>query len=134
MLLYDWNKIFDVSKGSPTAMYLIIKMLVNKSIPRNKYDKIYEYINTDFTGECFLLHPDILLYHSYKHSFRDIAQYIALAALRPLSDYYATGKTALNLDTCEIDTDLFKDNSLLHIDEDNNLYFLYEEVIPENIH
>jgi len=133
MLLYDWNKIFDVTKGSPSAMYLIIKMLVNKSIPRNKHDKIYKYINTDFSGDCFLVHPDILLYHAYKHSFRDIAQYIALASLRPLADYYASGKTTLDLDLCEISLEYFKDNSLLHIEE-GQLHFLYEEVKQENIH
>jgi hypothetical protein len=133
MLLYDWNKIFDVTKGNPSAIYLIIKLLVNKEIPRNNYDKIFKYANLDFSGDCFLVHPDILLYHSYKHSFRDIAQYIALASLRPLADYLATGDKTLDLLTCEVDRELFNDNSLLHIKK-NRVYFKYEEVNKKDIH
>lgn len=133
MLLYDWTKIFDLSKGNPAIIYLIIKILVNKEIPRNKYDKIFQFANIDFSGDCFLVHPDVLLYHSYKHSYRDIAQYIALASLRSYADYLATGDKTLDLLTCEIDRELFNDNSLLRIKKDR-LYFKYEEVNHKDIH
>ena len=133
MLLYDWNKIFEVTKGTPSSIYLVIKLLVNKEIPRNKHDKIFKFANLDFSGNCFLVHPDILLYHAYKYSFRDIAQYVALASLRSLADYLATGDKTLDLLLCELDRELFKDNSLLHIKR-NRLYFKYEEVNKKDIH
>ena len=80
-----------------------------------------------------MVHPDILLFYSYKHEYSDIAQYIALCSLRPLGDYSATGKIDLDLEFVDVDQELFKDNSLLRI-EDNTINFIYEEVPKEKLH
>jgi hypothetical protein len=133
MLFYNWEKIFESSEGNPQTMYSIVKMMYLNEIPKNKYDKIYKYANKSFIGQSFLLHPDVLLYNSYKHSFREIAQYLALASVRPYVDYVTTGELTLDLDLVEIPLELFTDNSLLHV-EDGKLHFLYEEVKQENIH
>ena len=133
MFLYDWKKIFDESTGSPLAIYLIFKMLVTNQIPANKYDKIYKYSSIDFSGESFLVHADLLLFNAYKYSYREIAQYLAVASLRPLADYLATGKTTLDLVYLELDLELINDNRLLHI-ENNTMFFKYEEATEETIH
>jgi len=133
MLFYDWEKIFTKSKGNPTTMYSIFKMLVQNEIPKNKYDKMYKYSSVNFLGSSFLIHPDVLLYNSHRHSFREIAQYLALASLRPYVDYATTGELTLDLAIVEIPVELFEENSLLHI-ENNKVHFLYEEVKQENIH
>ena len=133
MLFYNWEKIFETSEGNPQAMYTIVKMMALNEIPKNKYDKIYKYAYKSFVGKSFLLHPDVLLYNSYKHSYRDIGQYLALASLRPYVDYITTGETTLDLNICEVPVELFNDNSLLRI-EDGKVHFLYEEVKQENIH
>ena len=133
MLFYDWEKIFNAADGNPKTMYTILKMVYLKEIPKNKHDKLFKYAGKSFIGTSFLVHPDVLLYNAYKHSFREIAQYLALASLRPYADYAVTGDTTLDLDLVEIPVELFYDNSLLYI-EDDKLHFLYEEVKPENIH
>ena len=133
MLFYDWEKIFNASQGKGSDMFAIVKMMYLKEVPKNKYDKLYKFSTKSFIGTSFLVHPDVLLYNAYKHSFREIAQYLALASLRPYADYAITGETTLDLDLVEIPVELFNDNSLLYI-EDNRLHFLYEEVKPENIH
>ena len=102
--------------------------------PTNKYDKIFEYSKKNFVGESFLINPEDLLFYSYKYSYREIAQYLALASLRSYADYLATGNSTLDLRKVEVDTELFSDNRLLGI-EGNNLHFLYEEVPPkEKLH
>ena len=133
MLFYDWKKMFDAAEGSPLAIFVIFKMLVTNAIPKNKYDDIYKYASKHFNGESYLVHGDVLLHNAYKHDYRDIAQYIALASLRPYADYLATGDTTLDLLICEVDQELFENNSLLHI-ENGKIHFLYEEVKQENIH
>ena len=133
MLFYDWEKIFNASQGKGSDMFAIVKMMYLKEIPKNKYDKLYKFSTKSFIGTSFLVHPDVLLYNAYKHSFREIAQYLALASLRPYADYAITGETTLDLELVEIPVELFYDNSLLYI-EDDKLHFLYEEVKPENIH
>lgn len=133
MLFYDWQKMFEAAEGSPLAIFIIFKMLTTNAVPRNKFDDIYKYAGKHFTGESFLVHPDVLLHNAYKHDYRDIAQYIALASLRPYADYLATGKTTLDLAICSVDPALFEENSLLHI-EDGSIHFLYEEVKQETIH
>lgn len=133
MLFYDWKKMFEAAEGSPLALFVIFKMLVTNAIPRNKFDDIYKYAGKHFNGESFLIHPDVLLHNAYKHDYRDIAQYIALASIRPYADYLVTGEPTLDLLQCEVDQELFEDNSLLTI-KDGKVHFLYEEVKQENIH
>ena len=133
MLLYNWNKMFETAEGSPFAVFLIFRMMVTSSIPSNKYDRIYKYTNVNFSGESFLAHPDVLLYNAYKYEYSEIAQYLAVASLRPYGDYLATGKTTLDSILCTVAPELYTENRLLSI-EDNQIHFLYEEVPTENIH
>jgi len=133
MLFYDWKKMFEAAEGSPLALFIILKMLVTRAIPKNKYDDIYKYASMHFNGESFLVHADVLLHNAYKYEYREIAQYLALASLRRFADYAATGKTTLDLRECEIDQELFKENSLLHI-QNGEIHFLYEEVPQEKLH
>ena len=133
MLFYDWKKMFEASEGNPLALFIIFRMIVTKAIPKNKYDDIYKYAGKHFAGESFLVHPDVLLYNSYKHEYREIAQYLAIASMRPYADYLVTGDTTLDLLQCEVETEFFEDNSLLHI-ENGKVHFLYEEVKQENLH
>ena len=133
MLFYDWEKIFEASKGNPQLMFLIIKMMHLNEIPKNKYDKIYKYSSKHFWGKSFLVHPDVLLYNAYKHSYSEIGQYLALASLRPYVDYVTTGELTLDLAVCEVPVELFNDNSLLRVENDK-IHFLYEEVNKKDIH
>ena len=127
MFLYDWKKLVETCEGSPLMIYTIFKMLVMKEIPINKYDKIYKYVDLSFAGSSFLVNPEQLIFESYKYSYREISQYLALASIRPISEYYATGKTSLDQRLVEVEAELYEENSLLRI-EDGNIYFMYEEV------
>lgn len=130
MLLYDWKKIFDCAEGSPSDIVLIVRVMSEGLIPKNRYDNIYKYYTKDFRGHSFLAHDDVLLFNRYKHPSSEVAQYIALASLRSLAGYYAYGTTTLNLLHCPVDRELFNNNSLLRI-EDDTLHFIYEEVPKE---
>lgn len=131
MLLYDWKKIFEISEGIPSDCVLILRMMVEGLIPRNKKDPIYKYYTKDFKGGSFLVHADVLLFNRYKHTNVEIAQYMALASLRSLAEYYAYGTTTLDLLHISMDKSLFENNSLLYIDDEDQLHFLYEEVPQE---
>ena len=135
MLLYDWQKIFTVSAGKPSTIFLIFEMLVKKSVPKNTFDPIYRFSDLNFTGDSFLAHPDVLLYNSFRHTRRDVALYMALASMRSLAEFLVNDKTTLDLLECPIDP--FEhleqpDDRLLYI-EDDQLHFLYEEVPKEKI-
>ena len=133
MLLYDWNKIFEVADGNTFTIFMIFKMITAKLVPENKYDPIFELSKQSFEGESFMIHPDILLFNAYKYEYREIAQYLALCSLRPISDYQATGKIDLDTWRVDLDYELFKDNSLLRFEEDS-IHFIYEEVPKEKLH
>ena len=131
MLLYDWKMIFTIANGEPTSIFIIFEMLVKNSIPRNKYDPIYKFYELNFTGECFLVHPDVLLYNAFRYSRRDISIYLAFASMRSLGEYFASGN--ITLDLLEMPLDPFQHlehDRLLYI-EDEKLHFLYEEVPQE---
>ena len=130
LFLYDWQKIYEKSRGDASSIFAIFKMIVNNEVPRNKFDKTYKFSNLRFIGDSFLVHPDVLLYNSYKYSHVEVAQYLALASLRPLSDYLTTGRTSLERNLLELDISFFEDNRLLNIQEDK-IIFEYEEVPQE---
>lgn len=132
MILFNWSKIFSEAQGNPKEVFNIIKYLSEGTIPRNKYDKVYRYYTKNFAGESFLINPDVLIYNAYKHSYRDIGIYIAFASLRSIGDYFATQTTTL--DVRLVDLQLLQhldNNSLLYMDEDTKIHFLYEEAPKE---
>lgn len=130
MLLYNWKKIFDCAEGNAHDIVLIVRMMSEGLIPRNRYDNIYKYYTKDFRGYSFLAHDDVLLFNRYKHTSSDIGQYLALASLRSLAEYYSYGTVTLKLLHCPVDKELFINNSLLRI-EDDRIHFIYEEVPKE---
>jgi len=134
MLLFDWKKIFEKSNGQPFAIFTIVKMLVQKQIPTNKFDRIYKYSGTDFRGLNFLVHADLLVFNAYKYTYREIAQYVAVASLRSLGEYHATGETSLDLLKIPVNLlYILEENRLLYMIDDR-LYLLYEEATQETIH
>jgi len=133
MFLFDWQKVYDSAEGNVSRCNMIMEMLINKQTPKNKYDRIYKFSRRDFSGHSFLLHPDVLLHHSYKYSTRDVSIYYALASIRSLPDYMVSRKITLDLIHLPVDLESITDNRLLRI-EGGDIHFLYEEVTPENIH
>ncbi len=133
MFLFDWQKVYDSAEGNVSRCNMIMEMLIYKQTPKNKYDRIYKFSRMDFSGHSFLLHPDVLLYHSYKYSTRDISIYYALASIRSLPEYMVSRKITLDLIHLPVDLESITDNRLLRI-EGGDIHFLYEEVTPENIH
>ena len=133
MLLFDWKKVYDTAEGNIATCNLIMEMLINQQIPKNKYDRIYKYSNKKFTGSSFLLHGDLLLYHSYKYTSKELCIYYALASLRNYADYIASYKTTLDALHCPVPLEQLNDNRLLIVDE-QEITFIYEEVTLETIH
>ena len=135
MFLFDWPKIYDASKGNVVEIVRIFRMIVEKQIPKNKYDPIFRYSQKDFSGISFMLHPDVLLHHSFKYKYREVAQYISLCALRSAADFISTQDPSLEtvLMPGLSPERIIENNRLLEIDEDR-VYFRYEEVNPKEIH
>lgn len=131
MLLYNWKKIFETAEGNARDCVLIFKMLTMGLIPKNKYDRIYKFYMKDYKGSSFLAHPEVLLYNMYKHETIEVAQYLAIASMRSLADYYALGTTTLDLIQNPVDRSFYENNRLLSIDENDVIHFLYEEVPTE---
>ena len=133
MFLFDWKKVYDTAEGNVSRCNMIMEMLIKKQIPNNKYDPIYSYSQMSFMGISFMLHPDVLLFNSYKYSTRDISVYYASASLRSLPEYVVSQKTTLDVLHLPVPLETITQNRLLRIDGDN-IHFLYEEVTQENTH
>ena len=133
VFLYDWQKVYDEAKGSVALCNRIMEMIITKRIPKNTYDPIYNLATKNFSGDSFLVHPDILLFESYKYSHRETAEYYALASLRSLGEYIVSRKVTLDLLHVPVDLEFINNNRLLSMDE-HSVHFLYEEVTKENIH
>ena len=133
MLLFDWKKVYDTAQGNIFTCNLIMKMLIKGEVPKNKYDPIYKFSHRNFRGESFLVHPEFLLFNSYKYTQKELAIYYALASLRSYANYLAFEKTTLESLHCPVPLDEINDNRLLIVD-DKEITFIYEEVTLETIH
>lgn len=131
MLLYNWKKIYRYSGGSSKRILLILKAMLQKGLPYNRFDPIYRYYYEDFSGHSFLVSPEWLLKDRYKWKDKDIATYIGLASFRNLGEYHATGKLTLDLSHSPIGKDAINNNGLLRI-EGQNIHFYYEDYTGEN--
>jgi hypothetical protein len=130
MILFNWPKIFKATNGDPVEVVQVLRMLTENRIPKNKYDKLFFYSQLDLSGDSFLVHPERVLYNSYKYSYREIGIYTAFAALRPLADYHAYGK--ITLDELHAPSEILthiEDNRLLSL-EDGEVHFLFEGSPP----
>ena len=133
MLLFDWTKVYDKAEGNISICNQIMEMIITKRIPKTKFDPLYKYSKVNFIGRNFLIHPDILLFNTYKYSQRDVSIYYALSALRSISDYKATKKITLDLIRLPVELETITENKLLRIEKDY-IHFKYEEVPQEIIH
>jgi hypothetical protein len=134
MILYDWKKVWYYADGNAKEVYRIIKMITDREIPYSKKDPIYKYYGKDFAGNSFLLHPENLIFNSYKHEYKDIGVYLALASLRSYADFKLTGDTTLDIMAMPFGTRELSQNNELLSEKHNRMSFLYEEVTQENIH
>jgi len=133
MFLYNWKKIYDAAGGRTTETVRIFEMLVKSKIPNNRYDKIYKYRNTDFSGRSFLVHEDVLLFNSFRYSHREIAVYLSIASLRKLPHWIATKDTTLDLlhvPDEDVVLESIYESRLLYV-ENRKVHFLYEEAPME---
>lgn len=136
MVLFNWKKVFRISRGELRSCLTIMRMLTYNPIPKNKADPIYFYKGLDFTGESYLVNPELLFENAYKYTLREVGTYISLAATRNLANFLATGETTIDTLLLPEDEIIFEEihnNRLLSIDSEGKLHFLYEEVPQEKI-
>ena len=126
MVLFNWKKVYQEAEGSAVKCLQIIDMITYKKIPFNSYDPIYKYRNKNFSGDSFLLQPEILLENGFRYSPREIAIYVGVASRRKLADYLAFGEKTLSIDHAPQVNKLIEDNRLLYM-EGSKIHFVYEE-------
>lgn len=126
MFLFNWKKIYKEADGSSIKCLEILDMMVYKKVPYNSYDPIYKYRNKNFSGDSFLLQPEILLENSFRFEPREVAIYVALAARRKLADYLAFGEKNLSARHAPQLNTLIEENRLLYIRR-GKIHFIYEE-------
>jgi hypothetical protein len=126
MLLFNWKKIYKETEGSSVEILRVLEMLHKKEVPWNRYDPIYKYSKKSFSGDSFLINPDILLEQAFRFEKKEIAVYVALAARRKLADYIAFNRKTLSVRHAPKLIKLIEDNRLLYI-ANGQIHFIYEE-------
>ena len=68
MLLFDWTKVYDTAAGSIYNCNMIMEMLIKgfKSL-KTSTTLFINFRRKTFHGNSFLVHPELLLYHSHKY-------------------------------------------------------------------
>lgn len=126
MITYSWQRIYRKTGGSSKRIVLVLKALVSNSLPKNRFDPLYNYYYSDFSGDSFLLDATSLSTNAFRYKPKEVAQYIALASFRNLAYYKATKDASLDLFHSPVDEDTINNNRLLCI-HNGRIYFYYEE-------
>lgn len=130
MVLFDWQKIYRAAEGKPSLCVKIFAAHATKRIPESNKDPMLKYSTKSFTGGSFLVNPEDLIINLFRYTPKEIAVYLALASLRNLGDYIAYKKTSLDKLHIVVDSEIFKTNRLLYM-QNGELHFMYEEVNSE---
>lgn len=123
---FSWRKICRMSGRSSKRIILCARSLIAKSYPKNRYDPLYDYYYTDFSGESFLVNLEELLENSFRYTNKEIAEYIGLASLRSFANYKLTKDASLDLFHCNMTEDTINKNRLLRV-VNGRVHFYYEE-------
>ena len=132
MFFYNWQKIFEAGHGSAVECYRIFEMVACNKLPRNKYDPIYKYHSTNFSGYSFLKRPDTLIFDSYRQTRKDLCIYLSIASQRSYAEYKASGTLTLELIHSRVDPRDYLVNKDLIPVKNGILYFPYEEITRSN--
>jgi hypothetical protein len=131
MIRYNWQKIFTASFADPDTCLRIMKMLTYNHVPQDYKDPLFKFYIRDFTGESFMVNPELLFFNQHKWSQRDLAIYCAMASIRPYADYVLHRQIHLPLEKCPFDVHEFCDNPKILPVEDDYILFQYEEIPPK---
>ena len=126
MILFNWKKIIQHSERKSKDIFAILHLLTFKSVPKNNKDILYKYYQKDFSGDSFLIHPEMMFTERRSYGTLMWLHYIHLASFRNLSNYLETKDATLDLLHSPVKEETIKDNSLLNI-EDGRIHFLFEK-------
>jgi len=80
----------------------------------------------DWDGDSFLLNPNAIFENRHLYEDNEIAEYVALASFRSLSEYIVTKRKTLSERDCPVDTGELHNNKLLSV-HNGEIYFKWEE-------
>jgi hypothetical protein len=104
---------------------MLFEMLVKGKIPENKFDKLYKYSESNFTGTSFLLNASDLIENAFRYEYWEISQYLELAALRSWAEYKI--HDTITLDLLHVDQATFKKRNRLLTLKDGKIHFKFEK-------
>lgn len=128
---FSWRKIYRKCGRSSNRIVRAIRSLQQKELPRNRFDPMYDYYYSDFSGDNYILNLKELLDNAFRYSNKEIAQYVAIASYRNYAHYELTGDASLDLLHSPAEQDTINKNRLLRIIDDK-VYFKYEEDTRRN--
>ena len=126
IMRYSFRKMQIKTGRSSRRILLAFKAHASSRLPTSFRDPLYQYYQTDFTGDSFMLNPHELICNYFRWNPKEIAEYIGLASFRNYSEYLITGDKTLDLFHSPVDQDTINNNRLLRI-QNGRIYFYYEE-------
>lgn len=126
MILFDWKRVRQATAPSSKKLVDLIEWLaIGRPLPKNRWSQEYRWQDKDFSGSSFLINPMNLVRDRYQYTFRECAEYIALASLRSYADYRAIRRRELPLILSPLPLEKLEANRLLIV-RDNQITFKYE--------
>jgi len=127
MIKYNWQKVYATAEGKSSKVVDIIHYITHRPVPKNNYDFLAKRLGLiDWDGDSFLLNPNAIFENRHLYEDNEIAEYVALASFRSLSEYIVTKRKTLSERDCPVDTGELHNNKLLSV-HNGEIYFKWEE-------
>ena len=127
MVLFNWKKIVNKTKGSATDILAIMHMMTFMTFPSDTKDVLYKYIHYNFVGDSFAVNLKPFFFEAKNYTPQDRLQYLSLMSRRSFADYMHEKTVTLDLSHSDVSQDAIDNNRLLTL-KDGLIHFKYEDI------
>ena len=127
MTLFNWKKIVNKTQGRAKDIFAIMHWMTFMSLPSNRKDIVYNYMQYNFVGNSFAVDLKPLFFEAKNYTAQERIEYLSLLSYRSFAAYMHDQIVTLDLSHANVSQDAINNNRLLTLIDDK-IHFKYEDI------
>jgi hypothetical protein len=127
MTLFNWKKIVNKTQGRAKDIFAIMHWMTFMSLPSNRKDTVYNYMQYNFVGNSFAVDLKPLFFEAKNYTAQERIEYLSLLSYRSFAIYMHDQIVTLDLSHANVGQDAINNNRLLTLIDDK-IHFKYEDI------
>lgn len=126
MTLFNWKKIVNKTQGRAKDIFAIMHWMTFMSLPSNRKDIVYNYMQYNFVGNSFAVDLKPFFFEAKNYTAQERIEYLSLLSYRSFAIYMHDQIVTLDLSHANVGQDTINNNRLLTLIDDK-IHFKYED-------